>query len=151
MRLTTTSEFILAVRRHNEETGHEIIQADDPMTRCLGYSCAECPAGGPEWWEITLSDLRRNGEAQREQDWRLFWVDGAWAADQPEGRMALQFGSPALLNYLNEFTRDRFFGSNNIMANEGPADLIPLETLEPNAADMEWAHEHINTPGPRER
>jgi hypothetical protein len=144
MRLTSTTEFVEAVRRHNEETKHEIILADDPMTRCLGYSCAECE----NFWEITLSDVRRGGLDG--QDWRLFWVNGAWAS-HPETQ-SIQLGSPALLDYLNQHTLDRFFGSPRIGDNEGPADLIPLETLEPNAADMEWAHEHINTPGPpRER
>ncbi len=113
------SEFLEHVRAHNRETGHEIISANDPIARHMGYSCAECPADANSLWEIGILHLR--------------------ATLPPD--LPFQINSQELLDHLNENTRDRFFEDRG-----SPVDIIPVETIEPNARGLEWAVQHMNMP-----
>jgi len=136
MQLTDLSDFLERVRAHNRETGHEIITCNNVLERLLGYSCADCEdLDGTQWnqfqWEISLPDMRRTLEA----------------AQPILNSAGLALNTPAMLDWMNEHTRDRFFE-----AELEPEGIIPLTTMEPEAGDMAWAHEHINMPlPPRER
>lgn len=139
MRLTTAAEFLERVKAHNQETGHEIIAAVDPIERLLGYACAEClDPTGTEWsqtvWELSLVDLR---QTSADVSARL----------AEAGLTAAQFNTAVMLDWMNEHTLDRFFGHSGTE----PDDIIPLARMEPEADDLAWAHQHINTPlQPRE-
>lgn len=99
-------EMLQAVREHNKDTGHEIVQCFDPMTLTVGYACAECEdtGSGGHFWEILWHALRPQ-------------------MDQLEIRAMLssQASREVLLNTLNEHTNERFFG-----VNEWTQDSLPL-------------------------
>ena len=128
MVFTEVAPWLEAVRAHNRETGHEILRDDDPMRMTLGFVCAECPSAPnePTIWEIPLADVPRTCP--------------------PDVALVRTSDRVALTESLNEHTRDRFFENG-----PGPAALIPIEQIEPDAADMAWAVDHINQPPPPRR
>lgn len=47
-----------AARAHVNETGHEIIQADDIPLRRIGYACLDCGNDPNTVWEVPVAFLR---------------------------------------------------------------------------------------------
>lgn len=51
--------MVAAVKQHVDETGHEIIQSDDPMRRVLGYLCVDCGQDPNTIWGCSIVAVAR--------------------------------------------------------------------------------------------
>lgn len=105
---TDFQEMVTDIRQHNREHGHEIIQADDPMRRRVGYSCADCDVN--DGWECSLTAIRDITDPDLSIVFRS------------------QGGRERLLALLNEHATDRFFGSP--VLGEGELEPGELDRLQ---------------------
>jgi hypothetical protein len=117
-------EMIDTILEHNQTTQHEIISADSPMERTIGFSCVDCSSEETFWnCDLRAIKLIPIGHPLREE-------------------MPSLEARASLLTRLNQNTRDRFFvGSleptnevenlelweDQVLADQTPVEYVELE------------------------
>ena len=126
MRCQDLDAMLDLIRAHNEASGHEIIEAWDPVALTIGYACTECN-DDEHTWEIPLTFIRSSPN---------------------RGRLSAE-GTPSpraeLLTELNRHTRNPFFQGPS-WGPDPVADALPLldpETLSPGFHEESAALERV--------
>jgi hypothetical protein len=57
-RFDYANAWVRAAIEHVATTGHEIIPADNPMARTLGFACLDCESDSNTIWDLTLQGVR---------------------------------------------------------------------------------------------